>query len=351
MGYCLPCFCSSKYRKSLDKTHVTSPGYQRHGTCETQQPIKATWQEVEKKIEPTKANRQEVEKKIELIIDSGNKHEEQLDGHIIRKKVTFDLNAKTHEEFQIQEIKNGSVELENGKEKGSKTQAVVVHESQTQSDSSMSSVFTYPPSHRYHNCTGRDDDGESEAIELLESDSDDNQESDSLFSISIESRKQVSLSEIDEKEVNSPIPIRGSPDHYKLKSIGLNQNEGRKDLESVLNPVENLTQWRAKKSAKPPTPLKDQEKENINVEKVLTVPFGEEPHSKFSNRDSKQRFNHSKYDLDDIAVDTSLSSWLVESETTSISKNSPNNSVGNSPRRVNSSRSYEGRAILGALKS
>ncbi|XP_058183295.1 uncharacterized protein LOC131301136 [Rhododendron vialii] len=332
MGYCIPCFGSSKHRKSLNKTHVQVPtGNQRHETCETRQ--------------HTKAARQEVEKKIEPIVDSKNKHEEKSVGIVIIKKVTFDLNVRAHEELPTQEVKNRSVELWNGEENGNKKEATQ-DESQARSDSSMSSVFTYPPSHRYHNCTSSDDDGESEAMEFLESDSDDNQESDSLFSISIESRNQISALEIDEIEVNSPIPVRSLPE-CELKSIGSNQNERRKDLGSVLYPVENLTQWRASKSAKP-TPLKDQEKENIDI--LAIIAFSEGPHLKSSNGDFKRRSEHSKSEVNDVAVDTSLSSWLVESETTSISKNSTtNNSVGNSPGRVNSSRRYEDRRILGAL--
>ncbi|KAF7132919.1 hypothetical protein RHSIM_Rhsim09G0134700 [Rhododendron simsii] len=171
----------------------------------------------------------------------------------------------------------------------------------------------------------------------------------SLFSISIESRNQVSAPEIDEKEVNSPIQVRSSRE-CELKSIGPNQNERRRDLGSVLNPVENLTQWRASKSVKP-TPLKDQEKENIDTGEVLAIiAFGEGPHLKSSNGDFRRQFERSKPKVDDVAVDTSLSSWLVESETTSISKNrTPNNSVGNSVGRVNSSRRFEDRRILGAL--
>ncbi|KAF7131523.1 hypothetical protein RHSIM_Rhsim09G0135500 [Rhododendron simsii] len=335
MGYCIPCFGSSKHRKSLNKTHVQVPsGNQRHGTCETRQPTKAAGQEVEKKIEP--------------IVDSKNKHEEKSVEIVIIKKVTFDLNVRAHEELPTREVKNRSVELENGEEKGNKKEATQ-DESQTRSDSSMSSVFTYPPSHRYHNCPNSDDDGESEAMEFLESDSDDSQESDSLFSISIESRNQVSAPEIDEKEVNSPIPVRSSRE-CELKSIGPNQNERRRDLGSVLNPVENLTQWRASKSVKP-MPLKDQEKENIDTGEVLAIiASGEGPHLKSSNGDFKRRFERSKPEVDDVAVDTSLSSWLVESEMTSISKNStPNNSVGNSLGRVNTSRRFEDRRILGAL--
>ncbi|KAG5548388.1 hypothetical protein RHGRI_013917 [Rhododendron griersonianum] len=268
--------CTSSLWKSIN--HLPENLSQRHETCETRQPIKAARQEVAKKIEP--------------IVDSKNKHEEKSVGIVVIKKVTFDLNVRAHEELPNQEVKNRSVELENGEENGNKKEATQ-DESQARSDSSMSSVFTYPPSHRYHNCTSSDDDGESEAMEFLESDSDDNQESDSLFSISIESRNQISAPETDEKEVNSPIPARSLPE-CELKSIGSNQNERRKDLGSVLNPVENLTQWRASKSVKP-MPSKDQEKENIDTGEVLAIiAFGEGPHLKSSNGDFKRRFKRSK---------------------------------------------------------
>ncbi|KAE9451215.1 hypothetical protein C3L33_16884, partial [Rhododendron williamsianum] len=181
----------------------------------------------------------------------------------------------------------------------------------------MSSVFTYPPSHRYHNCTSSDDDGESEAMEFLESDSDDNQESDSLFSISIESRNQISAPETDEKEVNSPIPARSLPDEQICESDAVEGS--RKGEYRYWGSISHNSLWR-----------------RASFE-VL-------------NGDFKRRFKRSKPEVDDVAVDTSLSSWLVESETTSISKNStPNDSVGNSPGRVNSSRRYEDRRILGAL--
>jgi hypothetical protein len=79
-----------------------------------------------------------------------------------------------------------------------------------------------------------------------------------------------------------------------------------------LKPIENLTQLKAVQ-AKITTPLENQAKENI-------------------------------------AVDTSLSSWLVESEfTPTMSKNS-SDSVGNSPsEKENSRRNVEDRPIVGAL--
>jgi len=79
-----------------------------------------------------------------------------------------------------------------------------------------------------------------------------------------------------------------------------------------LKPIENLTQLKAVQ-AKITTPLENQAKENI-------------------------------------AVDTSLSSWLVESEFTPPTSKNSSDSVGNSPsEKENSRRNVEDRPILGAL--
>ncbi|XP_057470732.1 uncharacterized protein LOC130759597 [Actinidia eriantha] len=298
MGYFFPCFGSSNHRKSRNKRNIIPSRVQRDGTCEILQ------------SEPIK---QEIEKKIEPIADSKDKHEAPLDDNF-KKKVTFDLSGKTKEPFPTQQTKDFSVKSEKEKEKENKDETKM--ESQSLSDSSVSSVFSYPPSHRYHNCTSSED--ESQDMETLKSDH--LETSESLFSLSIESRKQVFEHEFDEKEVNSPL------------------NYG-------LNPVENLnlSQRKMAKAIKF-TPWKDQEKENINLEQEMSIPVSEEP----SFKPSKQRFNLPKPEFKETTVETSLSSWLVESETTPISRNSPN-SIGNSPGRANSSRSYEDRPILGAL--
>ena len=153
-------------------------------------------------------------------------------------------------------------------------------------------------------------------------------------------------------------------------------------VHSVLNPIENLTQWKAVQ-AKALTPIKYQEKENINLEpyfniatspekeninlgpyfNIATSPEKEninlephfnretspEPSFKQSKRNLKPEFDDLKSAEHEVAVDTSLSSWLVESETTPKSSNSTN-SVRNAPsEKLNSPRSHEDRPILGAL--
>nr|GMC61667.1 protein JASON-like [Ipomoea batatas] len=178
------------------------------------------------------------------------------------------------------------------------------------------SLTSYPLNHRYQNCSTN---GEYEEDLGLEDDGWVQEESsESLFSLSIESRKSVSQPEMPDKEEVSSSPL--NPFQKDPKTIsGLNQF-----AQSVLNPIENMSHW---KTAKAKTPLQQQQQE------------GEEKENQNLDWKSKER--------EIIAVDTSLSSWLVGSEKkkTPNSKNSPE-SVGNSPsdQRRNSA---EDKPVLG----
>ncbi|BFG40704.1 hypothetical protein CerSpe_269780 [Prunus speciosa] len=119
----------------------------------------------------------------------------------------------------------------------------------------------HPLNKRYENCQNNEDEYE-DVVDLEGSDlnaADDYEEghvddefdskqqisiqeesSESLFSLSIDSRKQVYDAEIDEKEVNSPMP-KLSASNQEVNRIGSNQNA--RD-QSVLKPIENLTQWK-----------------------------------------------------------------------------------------------------------
>uniref|UniRef100_A0A5B7BCL6 Uncharacterized protein n=1 Tax=Davidia involucrata TaxID=16924 RepID=A0A5B7BCL6_DAVIN len=336
MGCFLACFSASKRPKSQKPPNKFTSGDQRHD---------------EEALQPTKKpiKQENIDKPI---TESKDKPEELLNSNI-RKRVTFDLNVKIYEEeLSTQEIADLLVGSEKEKERGNKEETQ--NESQTLFllDSSM---VSYPPNHRYHNCTN-----ECEDIDLEESDSDgdalvEEESSESLFSLSIESGTEIGEKEVNsaairsicgclsvefredgtkqgfaaEMEVNSPIIAI----HHSSGFVGPpggNQNAARDRSHSVLklNPVENLTQWKA--------PLKHhQEKENINLEQQSNIPFSEEPRS---IHNSKHQSKLLKPQDQEIAVDTSLSSWLVES-------------IGNSSsERVNSSStSFEDRPILGAL--
>lgn len=178
-----------------------------------------------------------------------------------------------------------------------------------------SSIVPFPSNHICPSELDSDDIDEMSDESLIQEET-----SESLFSLSIDSRKHVGAIETGEKEVNSPIPIPipiHASTHEELKT------NASQCLHLVLKPIENITQW---KDA--------QAKTDTSLMKVNLEP----------------KSNDLKPKEQQIVVDTSLSSWLVVSESTPRSKNSSSNSVRNSASEKEiSSRSHEDQPILGAL--
>ncbi|XP_020239218.1 uncharacterized protein LOC109818205 [Cajanus cajan] len=170
-----------------------------------------------------------------------------------------------------------------------------------------------------------DDDRHSEKREKEE------ESSESLFSLSADSRIRISSAEEAENEVNSLMPL---PDHG-TKYVTQKGTKGKiQDVSSVLNPIENLTQGRIGKETVLQPLKKDKENMNLVVQDV-NIPISPEPSLKVAKRKPRQKLNDKKEEIE-IGVDTSLSSWLAESETT--------------PKgRRGSPWSHEERPILGAL--
>lgn len=184
----------------------------------------------------------------------------------------------------------------------------------------LDKVGSYTPNNRYQNCrkstdvyedfgleeSNFEEDGDSEADDkgaVVQEES-----SESLFSLSIDSRKQVCDADKGEKEVSSPMPVSNFSEE-KVKAIGLCRNAGKRSQfgHSVLNPIENLTQWKEDvKEERPISPLvKHQDKENISLE----------PSLKLKNHSSNAKLSEIKAAEQEVGVDTSLSSWLLGSET------------------------------------
>ncbi|GKE48222.1 JASON-like protein, partial [Tanacetum coccineum] len=218
-----------------------------------------------------------------------------------------------------------------------------VVQSQAVSDSSVSSYISYPPMHRYHNCVINEEEEDDDDDEVLEQE----ETSESLFSVSINQRR-ISMSFLvevdDDKEVNSPLKVSTSPEVI-TKTIGLCSNESdvNQRVDSLLNPIENLAQWRTLKARPLPTLDHRQEKENVDLEQDMPIPLSEEPRSKVAERKGNPKTN--------TAVTTSLSSWLVEPEKTTASKEESQYSTGNSytySDGATSWKSIEDRPILGA---
>ncbi|XP_021738042.1 DNA polymerase alpha catalytic subunit-like [Chenopodium quinoa] len=275
-----------------------------------------------------------------------------------RKKVTFDLNVKIYEDLRTEEELDVGFE---GNEEEEKDERVEIKEeksgfrSQCSSDSSSSSLFSFPTDHRYRNC--RDSDDEFDELSSDESEIDDDytddeeddevesenqlkcqeQSSESLFSLSLDSRKQGFESETGDKEVNSPMPIKNSS-NKDSNSSEFDEN-AHKYVDSVLNPVENLSQWKFIK-ARSKLASKDQSQAKENV-----ISLGQD----FSFPVKKAVVSERE-----IGVDTSLSSWLMCSEgTPKNNSRSSSVSVGNSPSGRKtcscSPNKFEDRPILGVL--
>lgn len=172
-------------------------------------------------------------------------------------------------------------------------------------DSSESSLFTYPKNNRYKNCAENSDYEEDEVVvSSYKVVKEEESSESSLFSLSIDSRRRQSFTPggrtvgEDKEEVSSKTFITPIPSDDKDKH-----------MDSVLKPIENLNQWEkiVGRKAKSSSTMekKNQEPENVESEEFM---FPLQLKKKTSNS---------------CRVDTSLSSWLVESE------NSPEVSAGN----------------------
>lgn len=288
---------------------------------------------------------------IEPILESKENLEEQMSCNE-KKKLTFNLNVETYEGlFTDEEVINNVVEYKEEERESENKEEEPSNVNKSVTNVVASNVGCYPPNNRYQN---RVDEEDYEDLDLEASDLNDavqvliqEESSESLFSLSIDSRKQVYGAELGEKEVTSPMPKGESPPKEEPKLVGSNQNarvRSRLD-DNVLNPVENLTQWKVAK-ARATSPWQHEDKENVNVEQDFDKNISPETIFKLYRKDSKENPKQKKLVDQEIAVDTSLSSWLA---TPPMSKGSPS-SVGNSPSaRSCSPRSHEDRPILGAL--
>ncbi|KAJ8531597.1 hypothetical protein K7X08_027031 [Anisodus acutangulus] len=314
-------------------------------------------------IDDTKEESQhEVAIPINLIEESKDKEEEELNSSSKKKVVTFDLNVSMYDEILLaNQVSANYSEInsqkENGKEEANmlsdlssnlQKQNRKEEEANELSNSSVSSYISYPPSYRYHCCINSVD--EFEDIDLEDDANNNNNENDdveiaaenglmiqeessyeSLFSLSIDSRKANPTQEMcDKEEVNSPFK----------QSIKFSAKDPVSKL-SVLNPI----QWKGDDITMVASQLKkkhQEEKENVDMNLLdFSISYNRvEKEPKLKSQESE------------IAVDTSLSSWLVKSsqddnnnitnvvpqvgsvessqDDTSNSKSSPA-SVGNSP--------------------
>ncbi|KAI3461828.1 hypothetical protein Pfo_018491 [Paulownia fortunei] len=292
-----------------------------------------------------------------------------------RKRVTFNSNITAYEHVSIQESINSLPEFnENvGSEKQEDFKRTSPSHSLSEDDSSViSSVGSYPPNHRYHNARDSDDEAEEYGDSDLddfddlddEDDYDDYDEhsdgriscqevlAESVLAASMESRTENPAAQAINEEVESPMVKIRLPDE-EVKAFGSKANaRDRSDyINSVLNPIENITQWKAAKS-KGTHPLKPQENLTANFE-APRISFSSEPTFRQASFSFKSKSDQVKNKNQEIAVDASLSKWLVSPESmlkeTSFSGLDTLTSGKTGSQGSTSVRSFEDRPILGAL--
>ncbi|XP_019165564.1 PREDICTED: protein JASON [Ipomoea nil] len=283
-----------------------------------------------------------------------------------RKRVTFDENVRTYEHVSVYESTETLPEKTGMSEKEKSIQS----SSSTEDGSVISSVGSYPCNHRYQNCKESDDEGEEFGDSDLDDDEDfvedddgdecfDNEGkmavheiwSEAVLTASMESSSGKSLARVNSEEVDSPlIPSLAVEEEER----GMGETKGYvRDrsayVHPVLNPVENLSQWKALKS-KAAAQLVKPLKENLpEDQEAPRISFSLEP------KQNPKFDDDSKVHNQEIAVNASLSNWLVSPETTSpATKTSFSGfetvSSANPPSGgSNSARSFEDRPILGAL--
>ncbi|XAR58665.1 hypothetical protein NMG60_11014147 [Bertholletia excelsa] len=282
-----------------------------------------------------------------------------------RRKVTFDNNIRAYEpvsvnqsiELQLERNRGGDRQKEEGSGESSS------HPSHFKDDSNASSVQSHLPSHRYEN--SRDcDDGEEE-FECEISDLDDEEEkgdfdedengklaSEAIWPESIpaefvETSTGNSSAQLFVEEVNSCMTTSG----LAMQGSNITGTKGKvlyrsDDVRTVLNPVENLTQWEVVKF-EGTQPLKPQKENFTGDQEAPRISFSCEPTFKQSTVDLKSKSGHFKNENQD------LSNWLVSSETTSSRKTSfiehetltPEKSISQGSKSV---VSREDRPIIGA---
>ncbi|KAK1307712.1 hypothetical protein QJS10_CPA09g01969 [Acorus calamus] len=269
----------------------------------------------------------------------------------IKKKVSFNLDVTTYSEVPDFDDANGS--------DGEREKAVEEEKGGTGElvRSCLESKTSFNSSHRYHNWTGSDDedeagfevcdfdDEEEDDGDLLSEDDEGSEEEpeesyDSVFSLPLR-EGQISPSSMGEKANG----IGGSSPDRRPSLLSHRAARDRSQyVHSVLNPVENLSQWKSIKSKKPPLE-KHPRKENINMERELEIPFSPEPTFKIKKAQislcDKPNLDFEKVQKQEVSVDASLSNWLAPPVSTP-----PRMSISG---KSGSTVSKEDRPILGAL--
>ncbi|XP_042017248.1 uncharacterized protein LOC121765244 [Salvia splendens] len=373
MGCFLRCFGGDNAQKR--RKHRASPPRQRN----------KTQNELENKITAQRSVAETNPANLLLeVLELGNKPEVVERGSPIpspkkspsvspRERVTFNSNVKTYEHVRvhdsIESLPGGVAEGEKQEDLKSPSHSRSLSK---EDDSVTSSVASYPPNHRYHNARESDDEAEEYGDSDLEDldDEDDNEDdyysdedtnarfpghqvwSEPVVTASMESRTGSSSAPATRQEVESVMVKTQLPDE-EAKEIGSRTNaRDRSDyINSVLNPVENITQWKAAKSKG--TVVVKPQKENFEAPRMS---FSSEPIFGQAPSSFKAKSHQSKNGNQETLVDASLSNWIGTPEVATSKKTSfsgfetiTKSWTATSEGCCTSPMSFEDRPILGAL--
>ena len=225
------------------------------------------------------------------------------------------MNVQTYEPLSKEETSYHSDEEEEREKNGADAAKASVS-AVSGSDSSVSKMGSFPSNYRYQNCIDSyDDEGDMADIEsdLDYDDEDDEDEDEEYYSgneFDDEIPQQLNSQSMAEEKSNNHMQLTASTDG-ELKPVESIRNARNRSqyISSVLNPVENLTQWRAIKARTAPT--KHPRMENIALEQEQSVPFSLKPSSNLYPSHLESKYNQSKPLLQEIAVNASLSNWLA----------------------------------------
>ncbi|XP_059283690.1 histone H2A.Z-specific chaperone CHZ1-like [Lycium ferocissimum] len=215
----------------------------------------------------------------------------------VKKKVSFNLDVKTYERIQDDDYNTTYFSEEEEK----KTQWEYNEQETTKASMSM-----YPSSYRYYNCNNSYDDEEDE-LTLEESDIDD-----------LDEDEDYGVSDEDDDgggdEYNS-LDIEKENKFGNVEKLNKDESNevGQNHRNSVLLPVENLTQWKTIK-ARGAHQVKHQKENIIKLDGKQELPLIDKPPNHFVDLNPKNN-SKPKPQGHEISVDASLSNWLTPRKT------------------------------------
>ncbi|KAJ8558177.1 hypothetical protein K7X08_004943 [Anisodus acutangulus] len=330
MGCFLGCFGGDKDKKRRKHSKKVIPQDQKHVCQDPQRIIISTEQSITE--EPSR----------NLVTEEQDDRPEEQLSLSARKKVTFDSKVITYEPVSIYESTDSLTETKKASE-DEREEGCLAKSSKSSSEegSVISSVGSYPPNHRYQNCRDSDDETEDFGDSDLDDECDLDEDEDDYEDSYCESVK--------EQEVDSPMLMFDVLEKETRKGETKGYVRDRSAyIHPVLNPVENLSQWKTIKS-KIAEPLKLQPPQKENFASEVEGPrasFSLEPTFKQSSSSFKIKPKDQE-----IGVDASLSNWLVtpEKKAGSSALETVTSERSMSQQGSNSVMSFEDRPILGAL--